>query len=398
MRSPSRFVKRSSTRAALLVGAAVLAAVAAILYASSGVTLLGALRLLAAIAALALVALYLILTQRERHREIEEELAGQATFLESLIESMHAIAAHDGPRSVLERAREEAERLFAAQVNLLEPGEAFASASNGTQGIFVRLRVRDQEIGALHLVRRRPFARSDVARATVLADFAARESENARLLEDAKVREAERARLSEQLLTAEQEERRRLALFLHDGPVQSMSGIALMLDAVNDAVSAEAKPVMERVLRQHRETIRALRDLSFHLEPVVLRDQGFTTAVKALAEQLGLEHQLQIDVDVAAAEALGEKVQAALYQIIRESLEASIRRGPPTRISVSVAELENGAREVTMTDDAPGERRRATFEALAERARTLNARFEVDQRGDDGGTTVRVTIPPYAAQ
>src|SRR5690349_11376853 len=48
--------------------------------------------------------------------------------------------------------------------------------------------------------------------------------------------ETEHARLSDQLITAEQEERRRLALFLHDGPVQSMSGIALMLDGVIDAV------------------------------------------------------------------------------------------------------------------------------------------------------------------
>ena len=375
-----------------------LAAVAAILYASSGVTLLGVLRLLAAIAALALVAVYLILAQRERHREIEEELAGQATFLESLIESMHAIAARGAAGEVLERARTEAERLFDARAELLRPGEDVQPASNGRQGIVVPLRVRDEEIGMLHLVRSRPFARADLARATVLADFAARESENARLLEEAKVREAERARLSEQIVTAEQDERRRLALFLHDGPVQSMSGMALMLDAVKDAVAPDALPVMEKVLKQHRETIRALRDLSFHLEPVVLRDQGFVPAVRALAEQLGLEHELQIDVDVAEAERLAEKTQAALYQIIREALEASIRRGPPTRVSVVAAARPDGGLEVTIDDDAPGERRRSTFDALEERARTLNARFEVEQRGGDAGTIVRLTMPPYVTE
>ena len=370
---------------------------AAILYASTGVTVLGVARLLAAVAAAALVALYLILEQRERHRQIEEELAGQATFLEALIESMHAIAAPEGHDAVLERARVEAERLFGAKAQLLGPAEAPAQASNGRQGILVALRVRDAQIGALHLQRGRPFARADVARATVLADFAARESENARLLEDAKVREAERARLSEQIVTAEQDERRRLALFLHDGPVQSMAGMALMLDAVRDSVAAEALPVMEKVLKQHRETIRALRDLSFNLEPVVLRDQGLGPAVQALAEQLGLEHELQIDVDVEAAEALGEKAQAALYQIIREALSASIRRGA-TRVSIAVVRQSEGTLEVGIVDDAATERRRATFDSLAERARTLNARFDVEQREDDRGTTVRVTLPPYAAE
>ena len=38
----------------------------------------------------------------------------------------------------------------------------------------------------------------------------------------------ERERLVERIITAEQDERRRLALFLHDGPVQSLAGIALM--------------------------------------------------------------------------------------------------------------------------------------------------------------------------
>jgi signal transduction histidine kinase len=393
-----RFATRSSIRAGLLVAAAALAAVAAILYASSGVTLLGALRLLAAISAAALVAVYLILSQRDRHVRIEEELAGQATFLESLIESMHAIAAHDGRGDVLQRARDEAERLFDARAQLLEPGES-PRATNGRQGILVPLRVRDEQIGALHLVRGRPFARADVARATVLADFAARESENARLLEEAKVREEERSRLSEQLLTAEQEERRRLALFLHDGPVQSMAGIALMLDAVRDSIREDAQPVMERVLAQHRETIRALRDLSFHLEPVVLRDQGFGPAVLALTEQLGLEHRIAFEVDVEAAETLGEKVQAALYQIIRESLHGSVRRGPPTRVSVDVRRRNDGGFEVTIVDNAPGERRRAIFDALEERARTLNGTFEVQGGGeDDVGTTITVTLPPYAAQ
>jgi signal transduction histidine kinase len=390
-----RFASRSSTRSALLVAAAVLGAVAAILYASSGVTLLGVLRLLAAIAAASLVAVYLILAQRDRHQRIEEELAGQASFLESLIESMHAIAARGGPSAVLERACKEAERLFRAEAKLFEPGAA-VGRTNGRQGIAVPLRVRDEQIATLHLTRPRPFSRADVARATVLADFAARESENARLLEEANVREAERARLSEQLLTAEQEERRRLALFLHDGPVQSMSGMALMLDAVRDAVSPEARPVMERVLSQHRDTIRALRDLSFNLEPVVLRDQGFRPAVQALTEQLGLEHEIAFHVDVGDAEVLDEKVQAALYQIIRESVLASVRRGPPRRMSISVRRREDGGFDTELADDAPGERRRAVFAALEERARTLNGGFTVSDGAD--GTTVSISLPPYAAK
>jgi nitrate/nitrite-specific signal transduction histidine kinase len=52
---------------------------------------------------------------------------------------------------------------------------------------------------------------------------------------------------------------------------------------------------------------------------------------------------------------------------------------------------------MVVVDDAPGERRRASFDALEERARTLRGRLHVDQ-GEDDGTAVSLTLPPYAAR
>jgi signal transduction histidine kinase len=214
--------------------------------------------------------------------------------------------------------------------------------------------------------------------------------------------EAERARLSDQLIAAEQDERRRLALFLHDVPVQSMSGIALMLDGVVDAIDRgdvdAAKEVLAKAVARQRETIRELRDLSFALEPVVLRDQGFGPAVQALADQVEVSHRVRVDLDVDAGGALADRAQIVLYQMIRESLDAAIRRGPPTRISVAIGEVNGGAVETVITDDGSGERRRRVFEALAERARSIQGNVEVDHSSDDGGTAVRITLPPYTAR
>jgi two-component system sensor histidine kinase UhpB len=216
---------------------------------------------------------------------------------------------------------------------------------------------------------------------------------------EAKEREAERARMSDLVVTAEQEERRRLALFLHDGPVQSLSGIALMLDAVAAAVEGgrdeEAKAVLGQVLQRQRDTIRSLRDLSFNLEPVVLRDQGFEPAVKELAQQLGLAEELQITLDVAVADELAQRAQVTLYQIIREALHNAILR-KPSRIEVRIAHVD-GVVEAVISDNGAGERRRAIYDSLAERARTLNAELSVES-GEDGGTAVRVVVPEYAAR
>ena len=207
-----------------------------------------------------------------------------------------------------------------------------------------------------------------------------------------------RRELTEQVLAAEQDERRRIALFLHDGPVQSLAGVALMIDAALDFMERgntdQAHEVLDKALSRTRVTIGELRDLSFNIEPVVLRDHGLGSAVNALAQDRGMEHGIQVEIDVAAAESLGERAQAAVYQIVRELLEGAIRRGPPKNFSVSVVRTAPERLEATIRDDAPGERRRRSLEVLEERARTLGAELSVEQTDD--GTTMRLVLPTYA--
>jgi two-component system sensor histidine kinase UhpB len=213
--------------------------------------------------------------------------------------------------------------------------------------------------------------------------------------------EAERARLADQLIAAEQEERRRISLFLHDGPVQSLSGITLMLDAALHQLasgnSEDAYQVIEAALERQRATIKALRDLSFNLEPVVLRDQGFEPAVKALAEDVGLSNQIQIELETAFAEQLAERAQVVFYQIIREGFHQAIHRGPPTRVMVAVHELADRRVELIVVDNAPGERRRRSYEAIDERARMLGGKVSV-RAAQGGGTILRVIVPRYAVE
>jgi signal transduction histidine kinase len=204
----------------------------------------------------------------------------------------------------------------------------------------------------------------------------------------------------DRLIAAEQDERRRIALFLHDGPVQNLSGIALMLDAALHSISTgkleDAEEVLSSALSRQRTTIRELRDLSFALEPVVLRDQGFSPALRALADQVGTSNGIRIDLEIDDAERAGETAQVALYTVIRELLEQAIRRGPPTRIEVAMHALADGGLETVIWDDAEPERRRRSFEAIEERVKQLHGTIEVATV--DNGTRISVTLPPYATR
>jgi signal transduction histidine kinase len=201
-------------------------------------------------------------------------------------------------------------------------------------------------------------------------------------------------------MLAEQEERRRVAERLHDGPIQQLSAISQMLDAglseLADGETERASEVFTRGLELARDAARDLRTLCDDLEPRVLHQVGFEPAVAALMRRLSARHDVGIDLDVSQAADLGENAAVALYQILREAAEQAVRRGPPTRIEISLRATEAGGVELVVADDGPPERRAAVLEALAERAATLNGRFSSEVRYPRG-STLRIEVPPAAA-
>jgi signal transduction histidine kinase len=204
----------------------------------------------------------------------------------------------------------------------------------------------------------------------------------------------------DRLVLAEQDERRRLALFLHDGPVQNLAGIALMLDgalhALGGGSTEQAEEIVRDALRRQRATIRELRDLSFALEPVVLRDEGLSAALQAFADQTRASHRVAVELALEDADSLGETAQIALYAILRELVDQALRRGPPTRITVAVARSADGGVHARVSDDAEPERRRRSMDVIRERTEQLHGTVELVL--EDARSAVLVTLPAHTAR
>jgi signal transduction histidine kinase len=212
--------------------------------------------------------------------------------------------------------------------------------------------------------------------------------------------DAERALLAERIL-AEQEERRRLAELLHDGPVQQLSALTQMIDValetVREGESSRAEEILDRALTLARDATQDLRALCDELEPRALRELGFAAAVGTLSRRVASRREVEIELDIDLADELGEHAQAGLYQIVREAIDQAVRRGAPSRIDISLRMTDGGGAELTISDDGPPERRSAVHEMLAERASTLNARFTSEARWPRG-SMIRVELPPSSAR
>jgi signal transduction histidine kinase len=199
-------------------------------------------------------------------------------------------------------------------------------------------------------------------------------------------------------LRAERDERRRLAELIHDGPVQLVAAITQMLDAAHHAIAegdiASGAPIVERALAVAREVSVDLREIVSGIEPDALRELGLAAAIGELAERHATRRGVIFELDVAGGDDLGEGAQSGLYQIVRDALDHAVRRGPPTRVTISVAEIAGGV-ELRVADDGAQERREAVLDALAERAAELNGTFSSETAAD--GTWIAIRLPPSAA-
>ena len=407
-------------------------------------------------------------TSEEWQRRLRAELMSQAAFLDEVVGSLAAMTSTRDAEAVLAATAEQAHRLLRPDATVVlvpsadgrdlrpavargialgpiaslgvDPGspdsllaEAAASRTPAAgpvkpggdvltkhlrpvAALAVPLVVLDELHALLVLFRLQgegSFGPAEVAQAVLVADFGASAAANAQLfqrveslLAQARMRESERAELSRRILSAEQDERRKLSLFLHDGPLQAMSGIAMMLDAVAEDATEGAVDSALRVLdtarERQRSVIRSLRELSFALEPWVLRDQGFVVAVRALADEMERGHAVSVDLDVEAAGELPPDDQVFLYQIVREAVQNAVKHATPRSIMVTVSGTPGSGFEVVVRDDGTGFAVSTSDDglphhgmtAMRERAQILGGRLKIDSV-PGAGTELRVSLPSH---
>jgi len=214
-------------------------------------------------------------------------------------------------------------------------------------------------------------------------------------------RQAQAEAYASQVLEAQEEERRRIARELHDGPVQSLIYLCRRIDSV---AASPGVPENERVavkeLRTITETlVEELRSISRGLRPSVLDDLGLVAALERLSEEFhartGIEATAKV---IGVPRRLGGNLEAVAYRVVQEALSNVERHARASHVLVEMAfhQMILGLRVV---DDGLGFDPKAEVRAgalglsgMAERARLTGGRLAVDS-APGGGTTVRVELP-----
>lgn len=153
---------------------------------------------------------------------------------------------------------------------------------------------------------------------------------------------------------AREEERRRVARDLHDGPLQSLMLLWRSLDAVDDPTRGEDDHVLVEARRRAEEVADELRRFSRDLRPSILDDLGLAPALKA--EAAALADRAEIDVEfefVGDQHRLPMEVELTLLRICQEALR-NIERHAGAKHAAVRLELGADSYRLLVTDDGIG--------------------------------------------
>lgn len=187
-------------------------------------------------------------------------------------------------------------------------------------------------------------------------------------------------------------ERRRLARELHDGALQDLGAVKLMLEghAGRDPLRA-AVGAVSRVIAGIRRVVDDLRGPD--LEGVSLPE-----AISAHAEILGRGRGVDVDVETAPDFSVPSWAVRDLYRIAQEAIANAVRHGAPRHLRIRLARDELGVL-LEVADDGAGFDPASVVSSggmlgMRERADALGADLEIDS-GPGRGTRVRVRLQAY---
>jgi signal transduction histidine kinase len=174
------------------------------------------------------------------------------------------------------------------------------------------------------------------------------------LTEVARVQAAWRSS-EERVMRAQQEERQRIAIELHDSTGQHLIALGLGITRLRRLIRApDARAVLEEMSSSVKEAVKEVRVLSYLMRPTGVDEEGLEAAARGFVTGFGARTGLHVSFRAEGhVDRVSPAVRHAVFRIIQEALANVHRHAGAEGVEVELSR-RNGVLSVRIADDGHG--------------------------------------------
>jgi len=209
------------------------------------------------------------------------------------------------------------------------------------------------------------------------------------------------------IIQAQEKERLRISLQMHDGPAQSMSNLVLRAEICQRLLDKDvemARAELSALKTAINATLQDTRHFIFDLRPMILDDLGLVPTLRRYVQQFSDKNKIEVNLMVQNMDArLPNHYEVAIFRFIQEALNNVAKHANATEARV-LLDSAAGQIHVSVQDDGSGfhvhdvlgegsERRNMGIATLRQQVETLlGGEFGIESTVGRG-TRVAAVIP-----
>lgn len=214
-------------------------------------------------------------------------------------------------------------------------------------------------------------------------------------------------RLASELVLAEERERKRIAVTLHDEVAQSLAAARMRIDLLRSLPGDnEYRQLIEQAQELLSHSIRQTRALMTDISNPVLYDLGLCSAVEALAEQIKDRHGIQVQCSFEGnLSSLSQDLKVMVFQVVKELVQNVIKHSGAHGAHIRIIEASHSIRAIVADDGVgfDGNKNDAPdyvgggfgLFSIRERVKSFNGNIQIKSRPGIG-SEVTVELPKAA--
>ena len=210
------------------------------------------------------------------------------------------------------------------------------------------------------------------------------------------------SRLLQAVVDTQEEERKRIARQVHDGPAQAMANVVLqseISERLFDVDAQKSRGELASLRQMVNKTLQELRGFIFELRPMILDDLGLVPTLRRYVQTLIDKHGVRIDFSSTGRDRrLPSDDEVAIFRLIQDSLVERIDKAQAKEIVLGLQWKEDTLDVLLQSDgkELPPDGELQSGIRRSERLELLHGESTHESRAD-GNVVLKVKIPIRSA-